>query len=165
MALVEINSQIVSEAIEKQSLARLTLDIDGSVITTRADGGVGVSGIQSAPSQGPFVLSDFCPSGADRPYPASKESSGQCPRFSWSGGVCTGVDRRCPSASGEYASVRVPHGRSLFSVMMNRLSIHHHPQPLVPGSNLQRYFETTHAVAQSMPSLEAGWILASRDSR
>src|SRR5262245_66419542 len=36
MALVEINSQIVSEAIEKQSLARLTLDIDGSVITTGA---------------------------------------------------------------------------------------------------------------------------------
>jgi hypothetical protein len=33
-ALVELNSQIVSEAIEKQSLARLTLDIDGSVITT-----------------------------------------------------------------------------------------------------------------------------------
>ena len=36
MALVEINSQIVSEAIEKQSLARLTFDIDGSVITTGA---------------------------------------------------------------------------------------------------------------------------------
>ncbi|MGB7946429.1 MAG: IS1380 family transposase [Candidatus Binatia bacterium] len=36
MALVEINSQIVSEAIEKQSLARLTIDIDGSVITTGA---------------------------------------------------------------------------------------------------------------------------------
>ena len=36
MALVEINSQIVSEAIEKQSLGRLTLDIDGSVITTGA---------------------------------------------------------------------------------------------------------------------------------
>lgn len=35
-ALVEINSQIVSEAIEKQSLARLTLDIDGSVIRTGA---------------------------------------------------------------------------------------------------------------------------------
>jgi hypothetical protein len=34
-ALVELNSEIVSEAmIEKQSLARLTLDIDGSVITT-----------------------------------------------------------------------------------------------------------------------------------
>ena len=36
MALVEINSQIVSEAIEKQSLARLTIDVDGSVITTGA---------------------------------------------------------------------------------------------------------------------------------
>ena len=36
MALVEINSQIVSEAIERQSLARLTIDIDGSVITTGA---------------------------------------------------------------------------------------------------------------------------------
>lgn len=36
MALVEINSQIVSEAIEKQSLARLTFDVDGSVITTGA---------------------------------------------------------------------------------------------------------------------------------
>ena len=36
MALVEINSQIVGEAIEKQSLARLTFDIDGSVITTGA---------------------------------------------------------------------------------------------------------------------------------
>ena len=35
-ALVEINSQIVSEAIDKQSLARLTIDIDGSVITTGA---------------------------------------------------------------------------------------------------------------------------------
>lgn len=35
-ALVEINSQIVSEAIEKQSLTRLTFDIDGSVITTGA---------------------------------------------------------------------------------------------------------------------------------
>jgi len=35
-ALVEINSQMVSEAIEKQSLARLTIDIDGSVITTGA---------------------------------------------------------------------------------------------------------------------------------
>ena len=38
-ALVEINSQIVCEAIEKQSLARLTLDIDGSVITTGASVG------------------------------------------------------------------------------------------------------------------------------
>jgi hypothetical protein len=36
MALVEINSQIVSEAIEEQSLARLTIDVDGSVITTGA---------------------------------------------------------------------------------------------------------------------------------
>jgi hypothetical protein len=36
IALVEINSQIVSEAIEKQSLARLTIDVDGSVITTGA---------------------------------------------------------------------------------------------------------------------------------
>jgi hypothetical protein len=36
MALVEINSQIVCEAIEKQPLGRLTLDIDGSVITTGA---------------------------------------------------------------------------------------------------------------------------------
>jgi hypothetical protein len=35
-ALVELNSQIVYEAIEKQSLARLTFDIDGSVITTGA---------------------------------------------------------------------------------------------------------------------------------
>ena len=35
-ALIEINSQMVFEAIEKQSLARLTLDIDGSVITTGA---------------------------------------------------------------------------------------------------------------------------------
>lgn len=38
-ALVEINSQMVCEAIEKQSLARLTLDIDGSVITTGASVG------------------------------------------------------------------------------------------------------------------------------
>ncbi len=36
MALVEINTEIVSEAIEKQSLARLTIDVDGSVITTGA---------------------------------------------------------------------------------------------------------------------------------
>jgi hypothetical protein len=35
-ALVEINSQIVCEAIEKEKLGRLTLDIDGSVITTGA---------------------------------------------------------------------------------------------------------------------------------
>ncbi len=35
-ALVEINSQIVCEAIEQQRLGRLTLDIDGSVITTGA---------------------------------------------------------------------------------------------------------------------------------
>jgi DDE family transposase len=35
-ALVELNSQIVSEAVDKQALARLTLDIDGSVITTGA---------------------------------------------------------------------------------------------------------------------------------
>ncbi len=35
-ALVEINSQMVCEAIEKEGLARLTLDIDGSVITTGA---------------------------------------------------------------------------------------------------------------------------------
>jgi Transposase DDE domain group 1 len=34
MGLVEINSQIVCEAIEKEKLGRLTLDIDGSVITT-----------------------------------------------------------------------------------------------------------------------------------
>ena len=35
-ALVEINSQIVCAAIEKVKLGRLTLDIDGSVITTGA---------------------------------------------------------------------------------------------------------------------------------
>ena len=35
-ALVEINSQIVWAAIEKEKLGRLTLDIDGSVITTGA---------------------------------------------------------------------------------------------------------------------------------
>jgi hypothetical protein len=34
--LVELNSQIVCEAIEKEKLGRLTLDIDGSVITTGA---------------------------------------------------------------------------------------------------------------------------------
>jgi hypothetical protein len=36
MGLVEINSQIVCEAIEKEKLGHLTLDIDGSVITTGA---------------------------------------------------------------------------------------------------------------------------------
>jgi hypothetical protein len=35
-ALVELNSQMVCEAIEKEKLGRLTLDIDGSVITTGA---------------------------------------------------------------------------------------------------------------------------------
>jgi len=35
-ALVEINSQMVCEAIEKQKLGRLTIDIDGTVITTGA---------------------------------------------------------------------------------------------------------------------------------
>jgi len=35
-ALVEVNSQIVCETIEKQRLGRLTIDIDGSVITTGA---------------------------------------------------------------------------------------------------------------------------------
>ena len=35
-ALVEINSQIVCAALEKEKLGRLTLDIDGSVITTGA---------------------------------------------------------------------------------------------------------------------------------
>lgn len=35
-ALVEVNSQAVCEAIERQRLARLTLDVDGSVITTGA---------------------------------------------------------------------------------------------------------------------------------
>jgi hypothetical protein len=35
-ALVEINSQIVCKAIDKEKLGRLTLDIDGSVITTGA---------------------------------------------------------------------------------------------------------------------------------
>src|SRR4029079_12453615 len=33
-ALAEINSEMVCEAIEKEKLGRLTLDIDGSVITT-----------------------------------------------------------------------------------------------------------------------------------
>jgi Transposase DDE domain group 1 len=36
MALVELNSEMVGEAIEQQKLGRLTLDIDGSVITTGA---------------------------------------------------------------------------------------------------------------------------------
>src|SRR5574342_3870 len=35
-ALVEINSQIVCEAIERERLGRLTVDVDGSVITTGA---------------------------------------------------------------------------------------------------------------------------------
>jgi hypothetical protein len=35
-ALVELNSQIVYEAIEKQPVGRLTFDIDGSVVTTGA---------------------------------------------------------------------------------------------------------------------------------
>ena len=35
-ALVELNSQIVCDAIEQQKLGRLTFDIDGSVITTGA---------------------------------------------------------------------------------------------------------------------------------
>ena len=38
-ALVEINSQIVCKAIDKEKLGRLTLDIDGSVITTGASVG------------------------------------------------------------------------------------------------------------------------------
>lgn len=46
-ALLEINSQIVCEAIEKQSLARLTLDIDGSVITTGASVGWAFRGFNS----------------------------------------------------------------------------------------------------------------------
>lgn len=33
-ALIEINSQIVSEAIEREELGRLTIDVDGSVLTT-----------------------------------------------------------------------------------------------------------------------------------
>jgi hypothetical protein len=38
-ALVELNSQIVCEAVGKEKLGRLTLDIDGSVITTGASVG------------------------------------------------------------------------------------------------------------------------------
>ena len=44
-ALVEINSHIVCKAIDKEKLGRLTLDIDGSVITTGGQRCVGVSGI------------------------------------------------------------------------------------------------------------------------
>ena len=77
MALVEINSQIVGEAIEKQSLARLTFDIDGSVITTGATVAWAYRGFnphhRKDPSYYPIL---FAPCGPDGPYPASEESAG-----------------------------------------------------------------------------------------
>ena len=49
-ALVEINSEIVCNAVERERLGRLTIDVDGSVITTGARVGVGLSGVQSPSS-------------------------------------------------------------------------------------------------------------------
>jgi hypothetical protein len=76
--LVELNSQMVFEAIEQQSVPRLTLDLDGSVITTGASVDYAVRGFiphhRKDPSYYP-ILAHLAQSGHIRRL---KKPAGQC---------------------------------------------------------------------------------------
>ena len=78
-ALVEINSEIVCEAVEKKNLGRLTLDIDGSVITTGASVAWAFRGFNPHHRKEPSYYPILGSSGSDRTHCAGEESAGQCP--------------------------------------------------------------------------------------
>lgn len=114
-ALVELNSQMVSEAIQKQCMPRLTLDIDGSVISTGGSVEWAYRGFnphhRKDPSYYP-ILAHLAQTGH---ILRVKNRPGNVHDSQWRAEFHPGADRRCPGKDGTNGAVGVPHGRGLFS--------------------------------------------------
>ena len=57
-ALLEVNERLVGDVIERSGLRRLTLDVDGSVVSTGLKGRGRAPGLQPASAQGAELLPD-----------------------------------------------------------------------------------------------------------
>ena len=112
-ALVEINSQIVCEAMEKENLGRLTLDIDGSVITTGASVGWAFRGFnphhRKEPSYYP-ILAHLAQTGHILRVKIGRATS-MTPKARW---AFARIDRGPENAVGELSAFGVSYGRGLF---------------------------------------------------
>jgi MYXO-CTERM domain-containing protein len=75
--LVQLNHDLVIDAVKRLALPRLTLDVDGTVVRTGATVGWAVSRLQSASPERSQLLPPASPRGPDRAHPASEESARQ----------------------------------------------------------------------------------------
>ncbi len=111
--LVALNSDLVTEALARLGLPRVTIDVDGSVIRTAATVGWAFRGFNPHHRKDPSLLPALGPRRADRPHPPAEEPPGQCPRHQAGGPVPEGGHRRPPSPARPTRGAGVPHGRRL----------------------------------------------------
>ena len=109
--LIQLNHDLVVEAITTLKLPRLTVDVDGTVVCT---GPVGLPRLQSPSSEGPELLPAGGPSGPDRPHPPPQESPGQCPRLEAGRRLPARSHRPPPGPLRAGPAVGVPHGCGVF---------------------------------------------------
>ena len=91
--LVALNRDLVTEALARLDLPRVTIDVDGSVIRTGATVGWLSPRVQSASPGRSELLPAPGPRRADWPHPPAKEPARQCPRLQAGGLVPAGGHR------------------------------------------------------------------------
>jgi hypothetical protein len=111
--LVTLNQDLVTEALARLELPRLTIDVDGSVIRTGATVGWGLPRLQPASPEGPELLFLDCPRGPDRPHPPVEEPPRQRARLQTGRLVPARGDRRPVRPVRPARGPGVPHGRGL----------------------------------------------------
>ena len=79
--LVQLNHDLVIDAIKRLALPRLTIDVDGTVVRTGATVGWAFRGFNPASPEGSQLLPAAGPRRPDGPHPAGEESARQRARF------------------------------------------------------------------------------------
>ena len=74
-----LNAAVVTQMLTTLNLATLTIDVDGTVVSTGSAGRAGLSRLQSAPPEGAELLPDPGARGRDHAYPPREESVRQHP--------------------------------------------------------------------------------------
>ena len=111
--LIALNRDLVTEALARLELPRLTIDVDGIGRPHRGHGGLGLPRLQPASPERPELLPAVRPCRPDRPHPPAEEPARQRPRLQAGDPVPARPHRRPARPLRPARGPGVPHGRGL----------------------------------------------------
>src|SRR5438445_3825014 len=112
--LVQLNQELVLEALARLAVPRWTLRCRRAGRPHRRHRGLGLPGLQSPSPQGSQLLPPRGPRRADGPHPAAQKPPGQRARLQAVGRVPPGADRGRAGPPGPIPAARIPHGCRVF---------------------------------------------------